>query len=141
MKYLLLLLLISCDTSIQVYPSPHTNIVHVAGALRIFEDHKWNFIRDNLHEPINSKSVEVIDDHIRVNFTFTANKIGTLLVNVDEQYASLGMICGASIDLSYANIYCYVLNNGHMEKIRPEKMYMPGSNLFYSGDFEVKNNL
>lgn len=65
----------------------------------------WYIISDTDHKPLGVSTVDTNSDHIRVHYDFTANDVHTLVAAPDETYILSDVQVGASIGLSYANIY------------------------------------
>lgn len=64
----------------------------------------WGLINDSGHTPSNVTSVSSTSTSIKVNFGFTASKVGSLVVTADESYNILGYTFGASVALNAATI-------------------------------------
>lgn len=64
----------------------------------------WDFIDDAGHEPIGVSGISIVGDYIKVNFDFTASRVGTLVVGADETFAVDGYTAGASVALDSASI-------------------------------------
>lgn len=125
-KLTLTLILSACGQPIQVSNgSQRDQDSTVAGAIRCdTQTGEWFVIDDIDHTPIGIASVDTFSDHIRVNYDYTGQDVVTLLVSVDETYAQLGVIAGASVGVEYADIY---FNKPLAE------LCLVGSNLFIQG--------
>lgn len=66
----------------------------------------WDFVGGD-HEPINILSIEQTGVYIKINYSFTASKVSSLVCTPDEAMASDKMFVGASVGLEYALIYLY----------------------------------
>lgn len=108
--------------------------VEVAAILRTTGS-GWFILKDSEHKPLRVTSVVTDSQGIRLNFDFTATQVRTFIVGVDETYAtSLGLVCGASVGLSYAYIQCR--HQGGIGAAHPDSLNVPGSNLWVWGLFE-----
>lgn len=65
----------------------------------------WVVINDTDHKPENIASVADMGSFVRLTYGKTASKVGTLVITPDEVYAQSGRAAGASVGLSYADIY------------------------------------
>lgn len=66
---------------------------------------------------------------IKVFFDRTYHQVVSMVVAPDERMAAEGVICGASVGLSYLVIYCY---QGGVQ-LDPDMMTWPSSNLWVQG--------
>lgn len=64
----------------------------------------WSILDDAGHSPLNVISVEQYDDRVRVNYSFTANKIKSFIAVPDDVLNKTGFVFGGDVGLSYANI-------------------------------------
>jgi hypothetical protein len=65
----------------------------------------WSYIEDVGHAPINMNAVSVNSNgSIRVDHTPDAIKVGTLVATPDETFSNDGLICGASVGMTYSLI-------------------------------------
>lgn len=86
----------------------------------------WGLINDSGHTPSNVTSVTSTSTSIKVNFGFTASKVGSLVVTADESYNILGYTFGASVALNAATI-----------KIHNSSQVISGGYVYYtSGGWE-----
>lgn len=80
------------------------NMRVVAGALRNVAG-VWSFISDSVHEPVGAVSVSVISEiDLRVTFEAPNSKVVSALVGVDESFARMGLIAGASVGVNSMDI-------------------------------------
>jgi hypothetical protein len=64
----------------------------------------WEYIEDVDHAKTGLNTLELVDNAIQINYSFTGTKVGTLIVSPDETFASFGIITGASVAKGYALI-------------------------------------
>lgn len=64
----------------------------------------WAAINDSVHAPLNVLSITQDATQIRVNYAFTAAKIKTFIVTVDDVLNKLPYVFGGDVGTSYANI-------------------------------------
>lgn len=67
----------------------------------------WSFINDASHAPYGwsaSTPVALTGTNLRVTYDFTAAEVGTFSVTVDESYAALGLMVGASVGTNVTDI-------------------------------------
>jgi len=106
--------------------------VEVIGVLRN-NSGTWEAIDNSGHSPVNIESVSATTSGITVNFTFTASKVRTFIVGVDETYAGMGYVCGASAGFDNAIIKCAV-SGTYINHIIDSQV--PYSNLWIYGVFD-----
>lgn len=78
----------------------------IMGSIRNTGD-GWKWINDAYHFPAGSDpvgSVEVVGSYIRINYSFTAARVGTLLACPDETMAQYGLTCGCSVGVNYSDL-------------------------------------
>jgi len=83
---------------------PSRKLRVVAGVLRNTGT-GWDWINNSGHTPVGFGAVSVVGNAIRVNYTFTANKVVSLVVCPDETFALQGLSCGASVGTTYSDIF------------------------------------
>lgn len=65
----------------------------------------WAFIADSGHRPVGFSGISTTPGGaIKLDYDFTASRVVTLSVNVDETYAKQGIIAGASVGATFATI-------------------------------------
>lgn len=65
----------------------------------------WTILNDSGHNPLNVTTVsEPTTSTLRINYNETATKINNLNVTTDETLAQYGVVAGASVGTSYADI-------------------------------------
>lgn len=87
-----------------VTPPVNNGTFEVFGAIRN-NGTGWSKIQDSEHQPLNIDTVTDMGSFVRITYGKTASKVGTLLITPDETYAQSGHTAGASVGLSYADIY------------------------------------
>ena len=68
----------------------------------------WEMIDDSQHTPINVESVTDSSSAVTINYSFTASKVGTLVVTPDETFCKMGLFCGASVGLALSAISMHI---------------------------------
>jgi hypothetical protein len=91
-------------------------------------------IDDTAHLPIGVDRRDGAVTHttagaIKVLFDQTYGKVGAIVVGPDERMAAEGVVCGASVGLSWFLIFCY--RDG--VQLDPAAMDWSGSNLWVTG--------
>ncbi len=124
---IVLLVLVGCSSGVDAEQ------ITLAGALRQDQQDpsKWVFISDRYHKVIGFDPLKVnfADNRkIRLEYGTTFKQVATLIVTTDETFTSeLKMNAGASVGLSYADIYL----NGYYGLINPsEDLNLPSGNLW-----------
>lgn len=80
----------------------------ISGALRT-SGGVWGTIEDAAHTSTNIDSLSLNGSlSLRLNYGFSAEKVSSLIVTPDETYANAGYDFGASVGLTYADIYAKV---------------------------------
>lgn len=66
----------------------------------------WSYVDDTGHSPtgFNKNTISVVSGRIQVPYLFNASKVGTLIAVPDETLAAQGLLAGASVGTSLANI-------------------------------------
>lgn len=80
--------------------------VSVAGVLRNVGA-GWSLLNNSTHAPYRFTTVTDMGAYLRVNFDQTFAKVGAVAVSPDEEFARVGYRAGASVGLSYLNLYMY----------------------------------
>ena len=106
--------------------SEKKNIKIVAGVIRN-NGNGWEFIIDNVHDKMNSTTLEVNGDFIKYNFPFTAKKVLSFVAVPDETMSNKNYLIGSSVGTQFANIQISK-NYGIFGNIRKE-----------NGNFVVKD--
>lgn len=128
LAFLLACVLASCAAPVAAEPR------EVAAVLRITSG-SWAALNDTNHRPLGVASVTHSSEGIYLHFSFTAARVRTFVVAVDETYAQqLGLVCGASVGLQYAFIQCS--RRDQAGAVHPGTLEIPGSNLWVWGLFE-----
>lgn len=110
--------------------------ISVSGTIRSTSLDNWTVLNNSEHEPTNILSVKSFPGYVRINYTFTASKVHYLIATPDETFAGRGYIIGASVGLSYSNIYIYKYINGVVTLIDPQTIASSGGNIWIVGEFE-----
>jgi hypothetical protein len=71
----------------------------------------WAMLNDASHAAYNIASVSQSGYNVRINYSKTATKVGTLVVVPDEAYTARGLIVGASVGTTFADINLSGLNS------------------------------
>lgn len=80
--------------------------VLIAGAIRN-DGSGWRLVQDRLHSPIGISHVTEDKHGIWIWYAEPASAVRTLVVSVDEAYASkYHLVCGASVGIDRSKIYC-----------------------------------
>lgn len=78
---------------------------HVCGAAR-FDGTNWTLIDDADHTPLNIESItDISGGGFRITYSKAATEVRTLVATPDEAYARWGMGSGASVGLTYSDVY------------------------------------
>lgn len=90
----------------------------------------WSILSNSGHEPSNCLSITTFPDHIQVNYGVTASRVGAINVSPDETFAQQGLRAGASVGLSFSNVYMYD-STGVL--LPPTSVVSAGGNWFFEG--------
>ena len=107
----------------------------VSGTIRWQSPTTWAPIHDAGHEPVGIKDVQVLRDRLRVRYDFTAAKVVELQVTPDESFTAANVRCGASVGLSYTDVFCYM--PGKSTPVDPSLLTRKGGNIWLSGEFDL----
>lgn len=111
----------------------------VACTVRYVNATTWAFIDDGSHAPTGVLSVQYFSDRIRINYDFTAAKVGTLMALPDETMSTVsGIRMGPSVGLTYADIYIYS-SAGGASPINPNTLTNTSGNIWIWGVMEVSS--
>lgn len=93
------------STNIKFLSTNNKKMTTIFGIVRqVSKNSGWYILNDDTHTPsITSCSVNGNGDLV-VNYGFTANKVGTFLINNDEYYSQFGINIGSSVGLSSSTI-------------------------------------
>ncbi|MEV8029283.1 hypothetical protein [Cellulosimicrobium funkei] len=108
---------------------------HIAGTIRWQSPTSWATVHDTGHEPEGIREVQVLRDRVRVHYTFTASKVAALQVTPDESLTAADVRCGASVGLSYSDIFCYL--SGQTSPVNPALLTRKGGNIWLAGTFDL----
>lgn len=107
----------------------------ISGTMRWVSPTEWATICDDGHEPTGIARVERRADRVRVHYDFTASKVGSLQVTPDEQFASASVRVGASVGLSYADVFFYMSGTAPVD---PALLTKKSANVWLTGHFLVE---
>lgn len=107
----------------------------ISGTIRWASPSTWTTVHDAGHEPVGIESIQVLRDRLRVHYTFDAAKVGSVQVTPDEQFTAANVRCGASVGLSYADVFCYM--PGSSTPVDPGRLTRKGGNIWVSGLFDL----
>lgn len=88
----------------QVKGKPGQKFQLIAGTIRKQVGGMWGFVEDTAHAKTGLSSVASQSYDIKVNYDFTAAKVGTLVAAPDEQLAMRGVVCGSSVGTTFSSI-------------------------------------
>lgn len=108
----------------------------VACTLRRVNSTTWEFLNDSGHTPTGVASVSITSTYVRLTYNFTATKVVTGIATPDESFAAVaGMRIGASVGLTFMDIYTYIGTNTAPSD--PGALSTAGANIWVYGVFEV----
>lgn len=107
----------------------------VSGTIRWVDRTHWVALNDAGHVPEGISRVEVRADRVRVYYTFTATKVGSMQVTPDEAFASANVRVGASVGYSYADIFFYMGTS--TTPVSPSLLSKRGGNIWITGLFHL----
>lgn len=109
----------------------------VLGTIRYIDATTWGVVNTNNHSPTGIASVQYFTDRLRVNYSFTASNVGSLIFCPDETIAAVaGIRMGASVGLTYADVYIYTTAGGSTP-INPNTLSNVSGNIWVIGEHEV----
>jgi len=109
----------------------------ISGTIRWVNSTTWEPVADAGHTPTGITSVTVLSDRVRVNYDFTAEKVSSFQATPDEAFASADVRVGASVGLTYADIFFYMPAYGSTP-VNPALLSKAGANVWLTGWFEVE---
>jgi len=116
-------------------PDPVPTIEQVGGSVRWVSKASWGFVDNASHTPYGVSRVEVRADRVRIHFPFAASQVRDFSATVDEAFASSGVRVGASVNLSYADVFFYMGTS--TKAVDPRKLSKANANVWFSGSFIV----
>lgn len=108
----------------------------VSGTIRWVNSTTWTVLDDAGHTPTGIASVQVMADRVRVNYTFTAEKVSSFQATPDESFASADVRVGASVGLSYTDVFFYMPSYG-ASPVPPKLLSKAGANVWLTGWFKL----
>jgi len=108
---------------------PQTTLV--SGTIRWASKTRWTVLTDAGHQPTGLSRVEVRKDRIRVHYGFTAAKVGSLQATPDETYTAANVRVGASVGLTYVDLFFYK----GTKRLNPATLSHKGANVWITGTF------
>jgi hypothetical protein len=115
--------------------SPVDSMAMVSGTIRWVSSTQWIVLDDAGHTPTGISSVTLLPDRVRVNYNFTATKVSSLQVTPDEAFSSASVRVGASVGLTYADIYFYMGTS--QTPVNPALLSKSGANVWLTGFFNI----
>lgn len=110
------------------------DLIMLGGSIRYLNASSWATIDDAGHTPIGIGGVQIVaSDRVRVSYTQEAEKVVTFSVTVDEAFAAAGVRCGASVGLTYADIFFYMGTS--QTPVNPGLLSRAGANVWLHGLF------
>lgn len=115
-----------------------TNYKVVACVLRWVSATTWEFLNDAGHAPTGVASVVRMTSpfRLRVNFDFTATKVGTFTTTSDDAFAKADLRVGPSVGTTFADLHFFLGASGTAE-VDPGLLTTAGGNIWVYGLFEV----
>ncbi|MBZ2197278.1 hypothetical protein [Occultella gossypii] len=105
----------------------------VSCALRNPGGTTWGVISDATHTSTGVASVETMADRVRVHYDFTGLRVSSLQATTDETITEHGITAGASVGVSYADIYLYRAGEGIGDYV----VYTAGAWSSFAGVFTI----
>lgn len=84
----------------------------VSGTIRWVSATQWEALDDPGHVPLGIDTVTVHPTYVRVDYDFTADRVGSCQVTVDEAFASANVRVGASVGVDHLIVYFYMPSYG-----------------------------
>jgi hypothetical protein len=109
-------------------------IAPVSGTIRWVDPTTWEAITDAGHEPTGIASVELMANRVRIHHDFTATKVSSVQVTPDEAFASVAVRTGASVGLTYTDVFFYLPATGSTP-VNPALLTKAGANVWVTGIF------
>jgi hypothetical protein len=109
--------------------------VVVSGTIRWQNSSTWVVIEDSTHHSNGIASIDVKKDRLRINLSFTAATIGSVQVTPDERFAASSVRVGASVALSFIDVFFYMPKYG-TTPVSPAKLTSANANVWISGWFD-----
>ncbi len=110
-----------------------SDLQFIGACLRRVNAHQWEALTDGGHQPVGVAKVDVYSDRVRVHYSDPVAKVVTFAATVDESFAAAGVRCGASVGLSYADIYFYM--GTPQAPVDPRLLSRASANAWISGVF------
>lgn len=126
------------DGAIMLRGKPGTHYQMVACTIRRIDATTWAALDDAGHAPTGVASVVKMADRVRINYDFTASKVGSLTATPDESFAAAGsggVRVGSSVGTSYADVFFYIGTSS--TPVDPGTLSTAGANVWVLGFFEV----
>lgn len=106
----------------------------VHAIIRAQSNGTWVLLNDTDHTPIGAASVSQSSTGITLHFDFTATKVHSFIVALDETMAKERVHCGASVALNSAFIQLFETSSTPVD---PSLYANPSANLWVTGKFTV----
>jgi hypothetical protein len=84
----------------------------VSGTIRWVNSTTWVALDDAGHEPLGIESVTVFPSFVRVDYDFTADKVGSCQVTPDESFAQSDVRVGTSVGVDYLDVFYFMPSYG-----------------------------
>lgn len=107
----------------------------VSGTIRWVDRTSWIVLDDAGHTPTGISHVELRADRVRVHYTFDSASVGSLQVTPDESFSSAGVRTGASVGLSFADVFFYMGTSA--TPVNPSLLSKSGANVWITGLFNM----
>lgn len=94
-------------TAVMPAQADAVNEVSVMGTIRWTSSTSWVALTDAGHQPQGIASVQVLPSRVRVYYETAVSKVGVCSVTPDEGFAATNVRVGASVGLSYLDVFFY----------------------------------
>jgi hypothetical protein len=116
-------------------PDPELQVQEIGGTIRWANRYQWALVDDRAHTPYGTSHVLVLKDRVRIFYEFGAAEVRDFSVTVDDEFASADVRVGASVGLTYADVFFFMGNS--KKRVNPSLLSKKGANVWYSGSFNV----
>lgn len=116
-------------------PEPELQVQEIGGTIRWVNRYQWGVVDDRAHTPYGTSHVLVLKDRVRIFYEFGAAEVRDFSVTVDDEFASADVRVGASVGLTYADVFFFMGNS--KKRVNPSLLSKKGANVWYSGSFNV----
>ncbi|WP_060920999.1 hypothetical protein [Microbacterium paraoxydans] len=116
-------------------PDPELQVQEIGGTIRWANRYQWALVDDRAHASYGTSHVLVLKDRVRIFYEFGAAEVRDFSVTVDDEFASADVRVGASVGLTYADVFFFMGNS--KKRVNPSLLSKKGANVWYSGSFNV----